>query len=186
MAESATTKLKSLRLKGLEKVEVAPLMADGTTGEAWVEIGDTVPDSFVINKAEDTVTEEFIEESDEAIDEITSQKGVRTVTWQTKNIHPDVFKLLAGGTADATTQAWIENPMEEAKELSVRATSKTGIQVVFNRVKLRINGDLNFQKSALAKITISGKQLTPTKAEEAGYKIIYPDATIPAVPPVEV
>ena len=175
MAENESKVLKSLRLEGLKCVEVAKLGSNGETGTDWVQVGDTVPDSFGINKADDTTTEEFIEESDAAIDEITSQKGIRSITWQTKNVHPDVFKTIARGEFD--NLAWAEESTEEAKELSVRATSMNGIQVVFNRVKIRINGDLNFQKSALAKLTITGKQLAPLLSSEKTFKIIYPEGT---------
>lgn len=177
MADS-TKKANVIRLKGLAKVETAPLAADGGIGAEWTEWGSTTPDSFVITKGDDTVTEEFIEEAEEAVDEITTQKGVREVTWGTKNVHSDVFLAIAGGVFDEATQTWSEDPNAEAKEVSVRATSKTGIVVTIARAKIRFSGDLKFTKNSLTQLTIKGKQLSPAKAGVAGFSIQYPQTVV--------
>lgn len=167
-------KAKVIRLKGLSKVETAPLAADGGIGTEWTEWGSTTPDSFVITKADDTSTEEFIEEAEEAIDELTTQKGAREVTWSTKNVHSDVFVEIAGGAFDEEKQIWSENPNDTAKEVSVRATSSNGIVVTIARVKIRLSGDFKFSKNALTQLTIKGKQLAPLKEGVPGYTIAYP------------
>jgi len=176
MAES-TKKANVIRLKGLEKVETAPLAADGGLGTEWTEWGSTTPDSFVITKGDDSVTEEFIEEAEDAIDEITTQKGLREVTWSTKNVHSDVFLAIAGGSFDQASQTWSEDANADAREVSLRATSKTGIVVTIARVKIRISGDLKFSKNALSQLTIKGKQLAPLKAGVKGFTIQYPNAS---------
>lgn len=171
------TKLGTIRLKGLEKVEIAPLATDGgiTSVETdWVELGSTTPDSFVISKADDSVTEEFIEEMEDAIDEVTTQKGAREISWSTKNVHSDVFKAIAGSTYDTESKTWSEDPNENGKEVSVRATSSNGIVVTIARVKLRFTGELKFTKNSLTQLTVKGKQLAPTKEGVKGFTIKYP------------
>lgn len=146
-------KLDSSRLIGLKKVELTPY---GET-EAWIEIGDTVPDSFVITKADDTVTEEFIEEGEMAIEEIVTQKGAREISWSTKNVSGEVFHKIMGGSY--ANETWTENPSEKVKEFKLRATSNNGVQVVIPRISLRVTGELKFSKNALAQLTLKGKQL---------------------------
>lgn len=170
------SQLRVMRLKGLKSVEIAPLKADGTVDESkFVEFGQTTSDSFVISKGEDTVTEEFIEETDEAVEELTTQKGIREITWSTKNVHADVFLNVAGGSLSDDNKSWVEDPNAEAKEVALRVTSQNGIQIDIARVKIRMSGDIKFSKNALTELTITAKQLA-TADGTSGFKITYPQA----------
>lgn len=162
-------KLNVTRLKGLKSVEIKEL---GVENAEWIELGQTTPDSFVITKGDDSVTEEFIEEMEDAIDEMTTQKGVREITWSTKNVDKDVFKAIAGGTV--TGNVWSEDASSPAKEVSIKATSENGIVATIARAKIRFTGDLKFSRNALSQLTIKAKQLAPEDNSEAGFKIEYP------------
>ena len=164
------SELNVMRLKGLKKVEIKDLSNESSL---FVEIGSTTPDSFVITKGDDSVTDEFIEEMEEAVDEITTQKGVREVTWSTKNVHKDVFMAIAGGAYDESTKTWSENANGSAKEVSIRATSENGVVATISRAKIRFSGDLKFTKNSLSQLTIKAKQLAPLDSE-AGFSIQYP------------
>ena len=164
------SELNVMRLKGLKKVEIKDLSDESSL---FVEIGSTTPDSFVITKGDDSVTDEFIEEMEEAVDEITTQKGVREVTWSTKNVHKDIFEAIAGGTYNESTKTWSENANDSAKEVSIRATSENGIIATISRAKIRFSGDLKFTKNSLSQLTIKAKQLAPLDGE-AGFSIEYP------------
>lgn len=169
------TKLKTFRLKGLEKIELAPILADGGMGTEFFQIGDTVPDSFSITKAEDTINSEFVEEVDDPIDESVSQKGERTIAWETKNLHPDVFSKLFGGSVDKVKKEWAENDTVSFVELSVKVTAKTGAYIQMPRVRISNAGDLFLKKSAMSTIKVQGKMLKPTKEGEKAFKIVYPN-----------
>lgn len=163
------TEIKVTRLKGLKKVEIKDLSAETPV---WVEVGQTTPDSFVITKADDSVTEEFVEEMEEAIDEITTQKGSREITWSTKNVDKSVFMAIAGGKVEGNV--WTEDPKAAAKEVSIRATSENDVVATIARAKIRFSGDLKFTKNSLSQLTIKAKQLAPLN-DEPGFTIQYPN-----------
>lgn len=170
---------KVIRLKGLKKVEIAPYVSGADVKNAtFTEVGSTTPDSFVITKAEDSYTEEFIEEHDLAIDELLTQKGGREVTWSTKNVSSEVFQQLAGGTIsknETTNEViWKENPNAAPIEVWVRATSVNGIEVTIPRVRIKISGDLKFSKNALSQLTIKGKQIMDPSENAPAFSIKYP------------
>ncbi|GEM_PF-6125354 len=166
-----TKKFDVVRLKGLKSVEICPVEDYQKTSEKWYEWGQTTPDSFVISRGDDTVTEEFIEEADDAIDELTTQKGTREITWNTKNLHPDVFIAVMGGKLE--NNQWEEPVSGSDKEVALRVTSTNGIEIVMPRVKIRVTGDIKFSKNALSELTIKGKQLAPGN-NESGFIIKYP------------
>jgi hypothetical protein len=83
---------------GLVTLKVGPCANDGGMGTELVTIGDTVKDSCVFNEADATKQEFFIEESDDAVESIITQKGTETVAWSTANLHGRNLALIFGGT----------------------------------------------------------------------------------------
>ncbi|MCD8080149.1 MAG: hypothetical protein LUF04_06980 [Bacteroides sp.] len=165
------TKFDVVRLKGLKSVEICPADEYGESDANWYEWGQTSPDSFVISKGDDSVTEEFIEEADDAIDELTTEKGTREITWNTKNLHPDVFTAVMGG--EFKNGQWAEPVSSDAKEVALKITSVNDVVIEMPRVKIRVSGDIKFSKNALSELTIKGKQLAPGN-DKSGFIIKYP------------
>jgi hypothetical protein len=90
--------MASKRMLGLVTLKVGPIANDGGMGTTLVTIGDTVKDSCVFSEGDATKQEFFIEESDDAVESIITQKGVEAVNWSTSNLHGRNMALIFGGT----------------------------------------------------------------------------------------
>lgn len=83
---------------GLVTIKIAPVANDGGMGTELVTIGDTVKDSCVFSEGDPTKQEFFVEEQDDAIESIITQKGIESVSWSTNNLHGRNLSLIFGGT----------------------------------------------------------------------------------------
>lgn len=91
------------RILGVASVKLGDIETDGGMSLSLAALGDTVRDSVLISNTEGTKQEFFIEESDDAVESITSTKGATTVVWSTSNTDPATLEQFFGGTAYAGT-----------------------------------------------------------------------------------
>jgi hypothetical protein len=90
--------MASKRMLGLVTLKVGPVANDGGMGTELVAIGDTVLDSCVFSEADGTTQEFFVEELDDAVETIVTQKGTESINWSTNNLHGRNLALIFGGT----------------------------------------------------------------------------------------
>lgn len=89
------------RILGVATVKLGDIETDGGMSLSLSAFGDTVRDSVLVSNTEGTKQEFFIEESDDAVESITSAKGATTAAWSTTNTDPATMEELFGGTAVA-------------------------------------------------------------------------------------
>lgn len=166
------------RILGLVTIELGVIANDGGVSTDFTAFGDTVKDSCVFTEADGTKQEFFIEENDDPVESIVTQKGTETITWSTYNLDADTMIALFGGTkSGAGTQAdpVIYTPPSTQLEVerSIRITDRKGNKVTVVRAKLAPKKNISFQGTKLGQIDITATILTPTKANTAKYTITY-------------
>lgn len=174
-----TTKSTVQKIRGLEKIEICKL-ENGVlpASPSWFEIGETVPDSAVITKGEDTQTEEYIEEVDVPTDSFVTQKAIRQASWRSRNFSGEVLAYVLGGTFNKPTVSeegtWEEPAVSPEFEFALRFCSKNKVKMGFDRCTISISEESKFAKSSSADIGFLAKNLQSTDLAKSGFAITFP------------
>lgn len=166
------------RILGLVSIKIGAIAGDGGMGTSLSALGETVKDSCVFTETDATKQEFFIEESDDPIESIVTQKGLETISWSTHNCSADTMVALFGGTkAGAGTElspyTWEPPDTQSEVEKSVEITDRKGNIVEVVRMKLACKKNISFQSTKLGQVDIVGTILAPTKAATPKYTITY-------------
>lgn len=157
---------------GLSSIKLGTIAGDGGLATSFTEVGYTVADTAILATEEGQTSEFNIEETDEAIYSIVSQKGKTTLSWSCYDVDPDTLIKFFGGTKTAGPPAvWNAPDSVPEIEVSIQVNMKAGGKVEVVRAKIAAKLNWAFQKSKLAQIDIVATVLTPTKAATAPFRI---------------
>ena len=152
---------------GLTTLKMGNIAGDGGMGTSLTTVGYTVADTAIMSTEEGQSTEFLIEEQDDAVYSILSQKGKTTLAWSCYDVDADTLVKFFGGTKIAGPPESWESPASTPEiEQSIELTMKAGGKVEIARAKIVAKMTWAFQKSKLAQIDIVATVLTPTKVGE--------------------
>jgi len=155
---------------------VGAIANDGGPGTALTELfGDTVPGTAVLETTEASTQDITIEESDDPIETITTEPQRWTLAFHSYNLSPEVLQTLFGGTV--TSGVWEAPDKAPSVEMTVQVETMSSMVITMPRVKLTAKMTMNFDKTQLGRIEITGTVLNPTK-EGVGKISIGDPATV--------
>lgn len=166
---------------GLVTIKMGAIAGDGGMGTALTALGDTVQDSAQLTSGDDTVQDFNIEEEDDPVQSIVSQKGKKTLAWSCYNVDGAQLEKFFGGTYTAYNatgpvhETWEAPAVAPTLEVSIEITDKKSNVVSIVRAQVSAKFNWSFSKSKLAQIDLSADILTPTKADTAPMTVTYPD-----------
>lgn len=160
---------------GLKTLKMGAIAGDGGMGATLTTVGYTVADTCTLTTEEGQTTDFKVEEQDDPIYSIVSEKGKRTLNWSIYDVDVDVLVLFFGGTKTVGPPDVWDAPASEAElEKSIEIVTKNDWKVEIPRAKIVAKFQWNFQKTKLAQIDITATILVPTKANTAPIKITEP------------
>ena len=159
---------------GLTSLKLGAIAGDGGMGTSLVVLGNTVADTAILATEEGQTADFSIEESDDPVYSIVSQKGKTTLSWSCYDVDADILLKFFGGTSTGTPKVWSAPDTVPELEQSIELVPKTGgkIEIVRAKISAKLNWSLN--KTKLAQIDLVATVLAPTKAATAPYKITNP------------
>jgi hypothetical protein len=160
---------------GLTSLKLGAIAGDGGMGTSLVVLGNTVADTAILATEEGQTADFSIEESDDPVYSIVSQKGKTTFSWSCYDVDADILLQFFGGTVAAgPPQVWSAPDTVPELEQSIELVPKTGgkIEIVRAKISAKLNWSMN--KTKLAQIDIVATVLAPTKAATPPYKITNP------------
>jgi hypothetical protein len=139
---------------------------------AMEQLGRTFKGSAQLTSDDDTVTDFFVEEEEDPIDSVVSQKGSTKLTFSVAEWDADSLVKIFGGTKktgtktiDGKTYNAVESyiaPSEQVqKEMAIRVISLLDVVVDIPRAKVTAKFTWNLARTELAKIDITAKILSP-------------------------
>jgi hypothetical protein len=150
---------------GLTSIKTGAIAGDGGMGTSLSDIGYTVADTAILATEQGTTTDFKIEEQDDPVYSILSEKGRTTLSWSTYDVDAETLVRLFGGTRTAgPPEKWEAPATTPELEQSIEANMKDGGKIEIVRAKIVSNFQWNLQKTKLAQIDIVATVLTPTKA----------------------
>lgn len=162
------------RVLGVASIKLGAIAVGGGMGTSLAAIGDTVLNTATFFNEEGTTTDFFAEESDTAIESILSEAGATRFNFSSHNLDADTLVLLFGGTKTTGPPVTYEPPSAlVAKELSIEIIDKKGHKFELVRVSVKAKFAVNFNKTSLGQVDITGTLLTPTDGTSKPFKITY-------------
>lgn len=157
---------------GVTSIKIGAIAGDGGMGTSLTSVGDTVAQSASMVSEEGTTTDFRIEESDDPVYSILSEKGKVTVSWSTFANDATTLQKFFGGTVVAGPPAvWSAPDTLPELERSMEITMKDGTIIKIVRAKLISKFNWPLDKTQMAQIDIVATVLTPTKAATAPMSI---------------
>ena len=157
---------------GLTSIKMGNIAGDGGMGTSLALLGYTTADTATLTTEEGQTTDFKVEEQDDPVESIVSEKGKRTLNWSSYDVNVDALVKFFGGTKTAGPPAvWNAPASEIEQEQSLELITKNGWKIEIVRAKIVAKFQWNFQKTKLAQIDITATILVPTKANTAPIKI---------------
>jgi len=166
---------------GLTKIELAPIAVDGGPGTVFTEIGNTVQGTAQLTQADGTTTDFKIEEQDDPVESIVSEKGKKTLAFSCYDVDGPTLVKFFGGTFTAYNAVGPVHAKYEPDdsaptvENTVRLTDKKGNIFTIVRGNIAAKFNWSFTKDKLAQVDLTVDVLVPTKANTPSFSIQYPD-----------
>ncbi|HEY4207981.1 MAG TPA: hypothetical protein VGM31_14255 [Puia sp.] len=166
---------------GLEKIELSDIAEDGGPGVAFTAIGNTVQGSAQLTQADGTTTDFNIEEQDDPVETVVSQKGKKTLAFSCFDVDGPTLVKFFGGTYTAYNAtgpvhaSYSPNDSASAIEKTVRLTDKKGNIFTIVRGNIAAKFNWSFTKDKLAQVDLTVDILVPTKEDTPSFSIQYPD-----------
>jgi hypothetical protein len=157
---------------GISTIKIGAIAGDGGMGTSLTVVGDTVAGTASLITEEGTKTDFKIEEADDPVYSILSEKGKITLAWSTYANDAATLEKFFGGTVTAgPPEKWAAPDSLPELEKSVEVTLKSGGKIEIVRAKLisKINWPLD--KTKMAQIDITASILKPTKAATASMTV---------------
>jgi hypothetical protein len=150
---------------GLTSIKIGAIAGDGGMGTSLTTVGSTVADTCILASEEGQTTDFLIEEQDDPVYSITSQKGKITLAWSCYDVDPDTLVLFFGGTkVTGPPEGWEAPDTIAEVEKSIEVVPKNGGKIEIVRAKIAAKFNWSLQKSKLAQIDLVATVLAPTKA----------------------
>lgn len=156
---------------GLEFIKIGDVDAGGGMGATLAAVGKTYKDTAELVQADPEVTEFYVEEEDDPVEEL-SKRGITEVRWGVINMTPaDMVKVLGGtvsGTAPSDT--WNAPATTPEIEQSVQIKDKKSGRVLnIPRARISAKIDWKLARTGIAIVSIVAKILVPTDGTSAPY-----------------
>ena len=157
--------MAELRILGVSKIEIGDIAADGGVATTFAALGGTYKDTASFRQEAGEDIEHEIEESDDPAEVVPGTKK-STVAWGIIDFTPATLVKALGGTVTGTApnEKWDAPATSSIIEKSVKITPKKGAPITMPRVALKGVIDYEAARAGIAKVLITGKVLTPTKA----------------------
>ncbi len=146
---------------GIAKIEVAPILPDGSTGTAWSELGYTFEDSAKLVQADASETPLYAEEVSAPV-KILTKEGDISFEWQLMDADCDTLAAIFGGTSSVTS--WEAPDVISAIEQSVKITPTEGMSYTIPRGRTIAKFNGTFNKKGVVLIDMKVTVLQPTKS----------------------
>ncbi|GHV32129.1 hypothetical protein FACS1894177_07830 [Bacteroidia bacterium] len=147
---------------GMTSLLVGDLAADGGPAIVLESLGRTYRETASITQ-EDNQTEDFlVEEEDDPIESIVTQKGATKIVWDVVDFDPEVMQKVWGG--EIVDDQWNEPDEMPEVEKTVRLIPKIGEMFTYPRCKLSAVLVYNATRTDIARIRVTAKKLKPAKA----------------------
>jgi hypothetical protein len=160
---------------GLTSLKLGAIAGDGGMGTTLVALGNTVADSCVLATEEGQTQEFKIEEQDDPVMTVQSEKGKTTLTWSSYDVDADILlKLFGGSVAAGPPKVWSAPDSVPILEQSIEIVPKSGGKIEIVRAQVIAKLQWNLNKTRLAQIDIVATVLAPTKAATPSMKITNP------------
>jgi len=166
------------RAIGVKSIKMGAIAGDGDMGPSLVALGNTVKDTVVITNDQGQTQDFFIEETDDPVESIVTEKGKFKANWSTYDISAQKLSDLFGG--EYTAPAGGDGAMWEAPdttpiiEKSFEFETPSGIKIQIPRGKVQASLEWNLKKTALAQVNIEVSALAPNKVGVKALKVIEP------------
>ncbi|GHV10298.1 hypothetical protein FACS1894162_3650 [Bacteroidia bacterium] len=146
---------------GMTSILVGDLANDGGPATALAALGRTYKETASITQEENQVQDFMVEEEDDPIVSITTQKGATSIVWDVVDFDPAIMvKIWGGAVVDGQ---WNEPDELLEVEQTVKLTPKIGQPFIYNRCKLSAVLVYNATRTDIARIRVTCKKLKPTK-----------------------
>src|SRR5688572_16446799 len=86
---------------GLTTLKMGAIAGDGGMGTSLTQLGHTVADTAVLSTEQGTTTDFKVEEQDDPVYSIQSEKGRTTLAWSSYDVDAETLVRLFGGTRTA-------------------------------------------------------------------------------------
>lgn len=156
------------KIFGLASVLIGAIAADGGMGAVLIEVlGATVKGSASLIYTPPSTSDIEIEEDDSTFDTLITTPGKWELKLESYNLGAKTMNdvgigTLTLGVAPAPDKLAVDDIIQ--KESSFRLTTRNGAVIDLPRVKYIASPSLNFDKTQLAKLVLTGSPLKPTKA----------------------
>lgn len=164
--------MAEIRILGVTKIEIGDIATDGGVATTFSPLGVTYKDTATLEQEDAEAVEHECEESDDPIEMVAGSKKT-TISWGIVDFTPATLVKVLGGSATGTSpnQKWEAPTTSTVIEKSVKITPKKGSVITMPRVSLKARIQYEVGKTGIAKVLITGKVLTPTKANTASITI---------------
>lgn len=164
---------------GLTSVLMGAIANDGGMGTTLTELlGRTAKDSASLIYTPPSTSDVEIEESDDPDDTLTTAIGTWELKFDSYNVAAKTMSDVCGGTYTAgdedTPDTWESPDPMDYMEKSFRVTTRNGAVVDLPRVKYIAAPNLDFAKSKLGTLKVTGKVMKPTKSGVKSVKFTDP------------
>ena len=161
--------MPEIRAIGLEYIKIGDVGAGGGMGDTLAAIGQTYKDTAELVQADPEVTEFYVEEADDPVEELTT-KGVSELRWGVIDMTPANMVKVLGGTVSGTApnDSWNAPSVTPEIEQSIEVKDKkTGRVMQFPRCKIRAKIDWKLARTGIAIVSVVAKILVPTDGTTA-------------------
>ena len=165
---------------GLVSISMGAIAGDGGMGTSLSALGNTVQGSATLTSGDDTTTDFNIEEQDDPVQSIVSQKGKKTLAWSCYDVDGATLYKLFGGTytpynaTGPVQEKWDAPAASVTLYQSIAIVDKNGNTINIVRALITAKFNWSFTKDKLAQIDLTAAVLTPTKANTPPITILYP------------
>lgn len=139
--------------------DIAP---DGDVSTSFAPLGVTYKDSAIFEQSEEEDIEHGCEEFDDPAEVVSGSKKT-TLNWELLDFSPETLVKVLGGAVKGNK--W-EGPAvtSDVIEKSIKIIPKKGGEIVIPRAKIKGRIVYNVARTGIARVAITAKVLTPTKA----------------------
>jgi len=142
-------------------IEMGPLAPDGGLSTTMTSLGRTYRETASITQEDNTKQDFMVEEQDDPIESIVTQKGATNIVWDVVDFDPLELKRVWGG--EVVNDSWREPDELPEIEQSVKLTPKIGRPFTFPRCKISAVLVYNATRTDIARIRVTARKLKPEK-----------------------
>jgi hypothetical protein len=154
-------KMSKVRNIGMTSIVVGPLGADGGLSTSMTALGRTYRETASITQEDNTKQDFLVEEQDDPVESIVTQKGVTNIVWDVVDFDPLGMQRIWGG--EVINDTWHEPEELPTIEMSVKLTPKIGRAFIYPRCSLSAILVYNATRTDIARIRITARKLKPEK-----------------------